>query len=53
MPGDIYYADRPDAATMRLSFSQPTVDGIREGVARMGRALDRLDAGERKPLDLG
>jgi len=53
VPGDIYYADRPDAATMRLSFSQPTVDGIREGVARMGRALDRLDAGERKPLDLG
>ncbi len=50
VPGDIYFAERPDPATLRLSFSQPTVDGIREGVARLGRALDRLDAGERRPF---
>lgn len=42
VPGDIYYADRPDPATMRLSFSTPTPAQIREGVARIGRALDRL-----------
>jgi 2-aminoadipate transaminase len=41
VPGDIYYADRPDHATMRLSFSMPSPEQIREGVARIGRALDR------------
>lgn len=51
VPGDIYFADRADPASLRLSFSQPTVEGIREGVARIGRALDRLDAGERLPAD--
>jgi DNA-binding transcriptional MocR family regulator len=42
VPGDIYYADRADTATMRLSFSTPTPEQIREGVARIGRALDRM-----------
>lgn len=42
VPGDIYYADRTDAATMRLSFSSPMPDAIREGVARIGRAFDAL-----------
>lgn len=41
VPGDIYYADRPDPATMRLSFSTPSPEQIREGVARIGRAIDR------------
>jgi 2-aminoadipate transaminase len=45
VPGDIYYADRADVATMRLSFSTPTPDAIREGVARIGRALDTLPRG--------
>lgn len=53
VPGDIYFAERADPASVRLSFSQPSVDGIREGVARMGRALARLDAGERLPVDFG
>ena len=53
VPGDIYFAEQADPATLRLSFSQPAVDGIREGVARLGRALDRLDAGERLPLGFG
>ena len=39
VPGDIYYADRADFATMRLSFSTPRPEQIREGVARIGRAL--------------
>jgi DNA-binding transcriptional MocR family regulator len=40
--GDIYYADQTDPATLRLSFSTPTPDQIRTGVARIGQALDRL-----------
>jgi 2-aminoadipate transaminase len=40
VPGDIYYADRPDLATLRLSFSTPNPEQIREGVARIGRALE-------------
>jgi DNA-binding transcriptional MocR family regulator len=42
VPGDIYYGDRPDPATFRLSFSTPTPAQIREGVARLGRAIGRL-----------
>jgi DNA-binding transcriptional MocR family regulator len=42
VPGDIYYAERPDPRTMRLSFSTPSPAQIREGVARIGRALERL-----------
>jgi 2-aminoadipate transaminase len=44
VPGDIYYADRADAATMRLSFSTPSPEQVREGVARLGRAIARLQA---------
>lgn len=39
VPGDIYHADRADFATMRLSFSTPKPAAIREGIARIGRAL--------------
>lgn len=42
VPGDIYYADQPDAATLRLSFSTPSPQQIEEGVARLGRAAARL-----------
>jgi DNA-binding transcriptional MocR family regulator len=40
--GDIYYADQTDPATLRLSFSTPTPDQIRTGIARISQALDRL-----------
>jgi 2-aminoadipate transaminase len=40
--GDIYYADRVDSATLRLSFSTPTPEQIRDGVARIAQALHRL-----------
>lgn len=39
--GDIYYADRVDTATLRLSFSTPSPAQIHEGIARIGRALDQ------------
>jgi len=42
VPGDIYYADQADRRTLRLSFSTPSPAQIREGIARLGRALDRL-----------
>lgn len=43
VPGDIYYADQADMRTLRLSFSTPNPAQIREGVARIGRALSRLE----------
>jgi len=42
VPGDIYYANRSDAATMRLSFATPSPQQVREGVTRVGIALERL-----------
>ena len=42
VPGDIYFADHPDPKALRLSFSTPTPDQIREAVARLGRAVRRL-----------
>lgn len=44
VPGDIYYADQADMRTLRLSFSTPSPTQIREGIARIGRALARLEA---------
>jgi DNA-binding transcriptional MocR family regulator len=43
VPGDIYYADQADLRTLRLSFSTPNPVQIREGIARIGRALARLE----------
>ena len=42
VPGDIYYADRPDGASMRLSFATPSPAQIREGIARIGHAIERM-----------
>lgn len=42
--GDIYYADRADPATLRLSFSTPSPEQIGDGVARIAQALHRLVA---------
>jgi len=39
VPGAPFYAHDPDRATLRLSFATAPVDQIREGVARLGRAL--------------
>ena len=42
MPGDIYDGDRADSATMRLSFSTPSPEQIRQGIARIGEAITRM-----------
>jgi DNA-binding transcriptional MocR family regulator len=41
VPGDIYYAERNDPQALRLSFSTPTPQQIREGIARIARALEQ------------
>jgi len=39
VPGAPFFADRPDVATLRLSFATANVEKIEEGVARLGAAL--------------
>ncbi|QCP53623.1 PLP-dependent aminotransferase family protein [Trinickia violacea] len=40
VPGKAFFADKLDAASLRLSFAAPGVDDIREGVKRLKRAHD-------------
>ena len=39
VPGAPFFCAHPDTATLRLSFATADVDKIREGVARLGKAL--------------
>jgi DNA-binding transcriptional MocR family regulator len=39
VPGAPFYAEKPDLATLRLSFATADVAKIEEGVARLGKAL--------------
>ncbi|WP_431276331.1 PLP-dependent aminotransferase family protein [Variovorax ureilyticus] len=39
VPGAPFYAEKPDVATLRLSFATANVEKIREGIARLGSAL--------------
>jgi len=39
VPGAPFFAKDPDLATLRLSFATADVEKIREGMARLGRAL--------------
>ena len=39
VPGAPFFCARPDTATLRLSFATADGDKIREGVARLGKAL--------------
>ncbi|MDO5625481.1 MAG: PLP-dependent aminotransferase family protein [Pseudomonadota bacterium] len=39
VPGTPFYCAQPDASTLRLSFATVGEDRIREGVARLGKAL--------------
>ncbi|MGO4390926.1 PLP-dependent aminotransferase family protein [Variovorax sp. M-6] len=39
VPGAPFFAEKPDVATLRLSFATANVDKIREGIARLGAAL--------------
>lgn len=43
--GSAFHVDGGGAATVRLSFSAPSPERIREGVARLARALDRYPGG--------
>lgn len=42
VPGDAFYADHPDKATLRLNFSACDPDRLREGVARLAEAHDGM-----------
>ncbi|MDQ3060990.1 MAG: PLP-dependent aminotransferase family protein [Pseudomonadota bacterium] len=42
VPGAPFYAAKPDASTLRLSFATADVARIEEGVARLGRALSSM-----------
>ncbi|MDM0023421.1 aminotransferase-like domain-containing protein [Variovorax saccharolyticus] len=39
VPGAPFFAEKPDVATLRLSFATANVEKIREGIARLGEAL--------------
>lgn len=45
VPGVSFYADAPDARSLRLCFSMTTPARIRTGVERLERAFSRYDAG--------
>jgi len=39
VPGAPFYAEKPDLATLRLSFATANIEKIEEGIARLGQAL--------------
>ncbi|MDM0067903.1 PLP-dependent aminotransferase family protein [Variovorax sp. J31P207] len=39
VPGAPFFAEKPDVATLRLSFATANVEKIHEGIARLGTAL--------------
>jgi len=41
VPGQSFHADRSGTNTMRLNFSNVSSDRIKEGIARLGRAIKR------------
>jgi 2-aminoadipate transaminase len=45
--GDVYYADRADPSTLRLSFATQSPEQIEEAIGRLARALERLDFARR------
>ncbi|MGW9632052.1 aminotransferase-like domain-containing protein [Agromyces sp. NPDC055520] len=47
VPGAPFYSDRPDAATMRLSFTTYDPATIREGLGRLERSFARARPGRR------
>ena len=42
VPGEGFYADGSGKNTLRLSFSLPTPDTIREGVKRLGMFFEKV-----------
>jgi DNA-binding transcriptional MocR family regulator len=45
MPAEPFYPTRSGPPALRLSFGSLTIEEAREGLARLGRALERLEAG--------
>ncbi|CAD6562973.1 PLP-dependent aminotransferase family protein [Paraburkholderia sabiae] len=45
VPGRAFYADRIDNATLRLSYTAPTISEIRTGIHRLAMAMEALSAG--------
>ena len=39
VPGAPFFAEKPDLATLRLSFATANLEKIEEGIARLGKAL--------------
>ncbi|HSV57590.1 MAG TPA: PLP-dependent aminotransferase family protein, partial [Variovorax sp.] len=39
VPGAPFFAEKPDVATLRLSFATANIEKIEEGIARLGQAL--------------
>ncbi|QIM71593.1 PLP-dependent aminotransferase family protein [Bordetella trematum] len=44
VPGTGFHVGQADASTLRLSFTAPSADGIREGIDRMARAWQAVRA---------
>lgn len=42
VPGRAFFAEQPDAGTMRLSYAAPDIPAIREGVTRLAAAFHQL-----------
>ena len=40
VPGDPFYVNRKDTNTMRLNFSCTGVKVIRDGISRLGKAIE-------------
>ncbi len=43
VPGETFYTEHPEKNTMRLNFSNSSMDEIEEGMKRLGNAIKRLD----------
>jgi hypothetical protein len=47
VPGLAFCADRSDSNTLRLKFTHPSPESIREGIARLGQIFARIPGAER------
>ncbi|WP_207001737.1 aminotransferase-like domain-containing protein [Trinickia mobilis] len=50
VPGKAFFADKLDAASLRLSFAAPGVEAIQEGVKRLKHAYDAALAAGASPI---
>ncbi len=46
VPGQAFFADGSGANTLRLSFSQPDITAIKEGIERLSRLVKKVLAGQ-------